>query len=307
MPRIIVPPIKTQGIKTKLVPWIKEYVQMNEGGRWVEPFMGSGVVGFNIKPDQAVFADSNPYIIAIYKGINGGEITSGKVRAFLEREGAILEEKGQDHYYHIRERFNSKHAPLDFLFLNRSCFNGMIRFNSKGGFNVPFNHKPERFSKAYVTKVVNQVKDIEKLCQLKQWDFVCQDFRETLKSVSRKDFIYCDPPYAGRHTDYFNAWGDAEDKELFELLSKTKARFMLSTWHSNQYRENEKITSYWSKFHLVTQNHFYHVGAKEKNRKPMLEALAMNYAVEEKEKKSYTKLNQAVQPQLFEKNNNYTT
>ena len=58
MARIIVPPIKTQGIKTKLVPWIQEHVQIPEGGKWVEPFMGSGVVGFNVKPERAIFSDT---------------------------------------------------------------------------------------------------------------------------------------------------------------------------------------------------------------------------------------------------------
>ncbi|NQT18298.1 MAG: DNA adenine methylase, partial [Planctomycetes bacterium] len=53
--------------------------------------------------------------------------------------------------------------------------------------------------------------------------------------------------------------------------------FILSTWHSNEYRENTFLQTLWSGFHVLTQEHFYHVGAKEVNRKPMLEALAMNF------------------------------
>jgi len=74
--------------------------------------------------------------------------------------GKKLSKNGQDYYYEVRTRFNERHNPLDFLFLSRAGFNGVIRFNRKGGFNVPFNHKAERFSKAYVTKVVNQVKAV---------------------------------------------------------------------------------------------------------------------------------------------------
>lgn len=304
MARIIVPPIKTQGIKTKLVPWIQEHVQIPEGGKWIEPFMGSGVVGFNIKPEKAIFSDSNPHIIQFYKDINSGKITAGIVRNFLEEEGAKLKEGGKEFYYEVRERFNEKHEPLDFLFLNRSCFNGMIRFNRKGGFNVPFGHKPERFSKSYVTKIVNQVKDVEELCRLNDWGFYCQDFEETFNSATEKDFIYCDPPYEGRHTDYFNGWGAEKDKKLFELLSETKAKFILSTWHSNEYRENQRIEEYWNNFHIITRDHFYYLGAKEKNRKPMLEALVMNTKPVERKQPAY-QVGHHVQPQLFEKSAEY--
>ena len=102
---------------------------MSEKSMWVEPFMGSGVVGFNVAPKTAVFADTNPHIIAFYNQIKEGEITACRVREFLEREGEILSQNGDVYYYEVRDRFNKNHAPLDFLFLNRSCFNGMIRFN----------------------------------------------------------------------------------------------------------------------------------------------------------------------------------
>jgi len=306
MARVIVPPIKTQGIKTKLVPWIQEHVQLEDGGTWLEPFMGSGVVGFNIKPEKAIFSDSNPHIIKFYQDVNAGKITAGIVRKFLEGEGAKLKERGKEFYYEVRERFNEKHEPLDFLFLNRSCFNGMIRFNRKGGFNVPFGHKPERFSKSYVTKIVNQVKDVEELCRLNDWGFYCQDFEDTFNSATEKDFIYCDPPYEGRHTDYFNGWDAEKDKKLFELLSETKAKFILSTWHSNEHRDNTRIDEYWSNFHIITREHFYHLGAKEKNRKPMLEALVMNTKPVERKQPAY-KVTHHVQPQLFEKSAEYKT
>ncbi len=306
MARIIVPPIKTQGIKTKLVPWIKDHTQMKGSGKWIEPFMGSGVVGFNIRPSKAVFSDNNPHIIKFYQEINSGKITAGIVRNFLEKEGAILKERGKEFYYEVRERFNDSHEPLDFLFLNRSCFNGMIRFNRKGGFNVPFNHKPERFAKSYVTKIVNQVKNVQELCKLNQWKFVCQDFEKTFKLAEKEDFIYCDPPYAGRHTDYFNSWDEEKDRELFNLLSRTKANFVLSTWHSNEYRENQRIKDYWSNFHIVTQSHFYHLGAKEKNRKPMLEALVMNNMPPQIPPSPY-RTERHIQAQLLEVSNKYET
>ncbi len=275
--KVFVPPIKSQGIKTKLVPRIREVVQWDENGRWIEPFMGTGVVGFNMRPKQAIFADSNPHIINFYIAISRGEITPAIVRAYLESEGRLLARQGADHYYRVRERFNQTHTPLDFLFLNRAGFNGMIRFNQKGGFNVPFNHKPNRFSQAYITKIVNQIQYVFDLCHLNDYTFVCQDFRETFKLMQADDFVYCDPPYAGRHVDYFNSWNAQDEADLFAALANCEGQFILSTWHSNQYRRNLTIPRLEEAYHVITHEHFYHVGAKETNRKPVLEALVSNY------------------------------
>ena len=136
--KVHVPPIKSQGIKTKLVPWIKSIVPDEFNGKWIEPFAGTGVVGFNMVPKHALMCDTNPHIINFYSAIKDGRITPEIVRKRLSEEGSLLQEKGDIHYYDIRERFNEKHEPLDFLFINRSGFNGMIRFNRKGGFNTPF-------------------------------------------------------------------------------------------------------------------------------------------------------------------------
>jgi DNA adenine methylase len=277
MHRILVPPIKCQGIKTKIVPLILANITTPEHGLWIEPFMGSGVVGMNARPPRALFADINPHIIAFYCAIKSKEITPDSARAFLEHEGQLLRERGEEHYYTVRKRFNNSGNPFDFLFLSRSCFNGMIRFNKKGKFNVPFCRKPERFSSAYVTKIVNQIARFSELIRFHDWMFRCQGFEETIACASQNDFIYCDPPYLGRHVDYFNSWCSGDEERLFYCLSKTKARFILSTWHSNRYRKNEYLDLFWSRFHVITKEHFYHVGAKEENRNSMLEALVMNF------------------------------
>lgn len=275
--KVLIPPIKCQGIKSKLVRWIAETLQWDNNGVWIEPFMGSVVVGFNLKPHKALFCDTNPHLITFYQGINNGTIHPIAVRQFLESEGSELAKHGADYYYEVRKRFNTEKSPLDFLFLNRACFNGLIRFNRKGEFNVPFGHKSERFSKAYITKIVNQVDWVAKRASLNDWTFLHQDFRVTLSRATEADFIYCDPPYAGRHTDYFNAWDRTHEKSLHASLKATQARFILSTWHSNEHRENPTIPTFWSEFNVITREHFYHVGAKESNRKPMLEALVTNF------------------------------
>ena len=130
MNKTYVPPIKSQGIKTKLVPWINSIIPDSFKGKWVEPFMGTGVVAFNVVPKSAIMCDTNPHLINFYIAVQKKEITPTKVKKFLQDEGRTLLKNGEEHFYRIRERFNDSHDPLDFLFLNRSCFNGMIRFNT---------------------------------------------------------------------------------------------------------------------------------------------------------------------------------
>jgi len=273
-----VPPLKCQGIKTRLTEWIKDHSTLENDGTWFEPFLGSGVVGFNVQPRRAIFADVNPHIINFYNAIREGKVTAGIAKEFLEHEGQNLESRGEGHYYEVRERFNEDFRPLDFLFLNRACFNGVMRFNKKGKYNVPFGHKPHRFSKAYVTKIANQIRYVSQAVSQYDWAFVCSDFRKVIPAAAENDFVYCDPPYLGRHVDYFNSWGEQEEQELYDLLSATAARFILSTWHSNRYRSNPAIEKYTYRFTILTREHFYHVGAKERNRNSMLEAIVLNYS-----------------------------
>ena len=276
--RIHVPPIKCQGIKTKLVPAILRSIDRDPDGLWIEPFLGSAVVALNVAPRRALLADSNPHLIRFYRALADGAIDGAKTRRFLEREGSRLASRGQDHYNRVRDRFNATGDPLDFLFLNRSCFNGLIRFNRHGRFNVPFGHKTQRFAPAYVTKIVNQVERFRAAVELFDWRFVCQDFQATIREATEGDFVYCDPPYVGRHVDYYDSWDERSERSLHAALDGTQARFMLSTWHSNEHRENRCLQTLWSRFTISTRQHFYHVGAREANRKPMLEALVTNYA-----------------------------
>jgi DNA adenine methylase len=302
--KIFVPPIKCQGIKTKLVSWIKETIVELEYSKWIEPFMGSGVVGFNVRPQNAVFADTNPHLINFYNAIKDEKITPIKAKIFLETEGEKLSKYGQKYYNEVRERFNQSFASLDFLFLNRSCFNGMIRFNSSGKYNVPFGHKPERFAKAYITKIINQIDYIYKAVKVLNWEFVCQDFRITLKKSQQNELIYCDPPYFGRHVDYFDSWNEKDEQDLYELLDTFNGKYILSTWHSNKYRNNDELSKY-NNNNILTKEHFYHLGASENNRNAMTEALVLNYFPVNNNKIEYTQ-NFNQQLQFLEPKNNYS-
>lgn len=273
--RVSVPPIKCQGIKTKLVPFILSSIKWDGAGRWIEPFIGSGVVLVNVAPPHAYLTDTNEHIIHLYRDIASGSLTPATVRAFLRREGAWLSQRGETHYYEVRERFNAQPSSLDFLFLNRACFNGVIRFNRKGKFNVPFCRKPDRFSQAYITKIANQVGNIARLMRGRDWVFEVADWQTTLDTVRDNDFVYADPPYYGRHTDYYNTWGKDEADSLFERLRNLPAGFALSTWKQNKYRSNPQLEGDMPGTTIKTKGHFYHVGAMEELRNAIEEALVI--------------------------------
>ena len=269
------PPIKTQGIKTKLAPFIAGQIRWDGAGRWVEPFLGSGAVLLNIGPQRALAADSCVPVIDFYRAVQDGRVTAAAVQSFLQDEGEQLRRKGAAHYYHIRERFNELGRPLDFLFVSRACFNGLLRFNRQGHFNTPFCKKPERFRPAYITKICNQVQWAGDAIKGRDWEFVVADWRDTLSGVGDGDFIYADPPYAGRYADYYNGWDEQDGYELAEALKAAPCRFLCSTWVENRFRRNERLWDWFGGYEIATFEHYYHLGATESLRHAMREGLVI--------------------------------
>ena len=289
MSKVVVPPIKSQGIKTKLVPWINDIILQSgidiENAKWIEPFFGTGVVGLNSPvKGRHIVGDSNPHLINLYNGIKDGRITEYNMREFLEREGKILENADEDGYTYYREvknRFNRDHSSFDFIFLSRAGFNGMMRFNKKGEWNIPFCQKPNRFAPAYISKICNQIAAVKRIIKKGEWEFLNQSYIDTINRAEAGDIIYCDPPYFGRYVDYYNGWTEDDEEALFEALANTPAHFILSTWHHNELRENEMMTCFWNQFNVATQEHFYHGGGHIENRHPMVEALVYNFDLHE--------------------------
>ena len=286
---VIIPPIKSQGIKTKLVPWINNLILtsgISLNTRWIEPFFGTGVVGFNSPvKGMHIVGDTNPHIINFYQQVQSGKITPYTMRTYLERESKLLEmadEDGYAHYRLVRSRFNQEHNPYDFIFLSRAGFNGMMRFNKSGDWNIPFCKKPGRFAPAYITKICNQIRSVAQIIRKEEWNFNNASFLETIAQAGEGDIIYCDPPYYGRYVDYYNGWTEKDEEELFHALSQTRAKFILSTWHHNDYRPNEMIKRFWHRFNVVTKEHFYHNGGKIENRHSMVEAMVFNFDLQER-------------------------
>lgn len=274
---MLVPPIKCQGKKTKLIKNIKELyskIKANDG-IYYEPFMGSGVVGFNIEPEKAIFSDNNPYIIGFYNSIKNKIINHQIVKAVLEESGLELKKNGKDYYNFIRDRFNTYGSYLDFLFLNRSCFNGLIRFNRDGKFNVPYCKKDDRFSQSYITKIVNQVKKVEELLDKHpDWEFRCCDWKESISEAKENDIIYFDPPYLGLFSTYYKEYDLQKEQELQEYMNNNCiSKWIYSSWKENSNKVNENILDLINKYESVNVDHRYQIGSKNEYRNKVVEIL----------------------------------
>ena len=186
--KILTPPLKWAGGKRWLTPIIKEIWFKEDYKRLVEPFVGGMAISLGIMPPKALLNDSNLHLINFYRWLQKG----------LTIE---LEFKNEsDYYYQCRSRFNSlienneadsKEAAELFYFLNKQGYNGLCRFNNKGGFNVPFGRY----------KRINAKKDLSNYySNIKNWNFLSGDFAEITIKIG--DFIYADPPYDVEFTKY---------------------------------------------------------------------------------------------------------
>lgn len=274
----VTPLIKSQGIKTKIIPYIKENFYLDDNSTWIEPFLGTGSVLLNVRPKNAIVNDTNIHIINLYKSIQNEIITPEYLEIYLDNERKNLEEYGSKHYYYIRDRFNNENCVYDFIFLSRCCFNGLMRFNKNGNFNAPFCKDINKLSKKRINFLINNLRKSQKIIKENNWKFLCQDWKNTLEYAKDNDLVYLDPPYSGRHTNYYNVWNDNETLKLHNYLYDFKnVKFMYSTWLKDNKRINDYVYNYFSNYNFIEIEHFYSVGSYVNYRNNITEVLILNY------------------------------
>lgn len=275
---MIIPPIKIQGKKTKIVPKIMEIADgiLNdhpEIDTWVEPFLGSGVVAFNCpgRIKKVIVNDINPHIIKFYKGVADGIITPDKIREVFNTHNQNLLKDGYDYYNQIKDRFNQSFDTMDFLFLTRTGFNGVMRFNNSGKWNVPFCKLNNRLSKNVIDDLASSVDELSRLFKSKEFIFYNKSFEEVIESAPENSIFYCDPPYYGLQVQYFKGWRKEDEIRLNEML-KDKM-FIYSTWLEDGIRENPMINEYWGGYEIEGKKHKYNVAEKAEKRNQVTEGL----------------------------------
>jgi len=217
--------------------------------KYCEPFIGSGAVFYHIMQNydiqESLIIDVNQELILAYQTIKKDVDSLIKSLSILEKKYlAKKQEERKDFFYETREAFNNNLEKIDFdqfsdtwieraqqlIFLNKTCFNGLFRVNSKGGFNVPFgDHKNPKICHSENLRNVSSV--------LQNTTIMRGDYSKSEDFIDENTFVYFDPPYRPLNkTSSFTSYSKFEftDEEqlklaaFFKSMDKKGARMVLS-------------------------------------------------------------------------------
>ncbi len=215
------PPLKWAGGKRWLVPHLAPLWEAHSERRYLEPFCGGLAAPLGLQPRRAVLNDLNPHLINFYVQVQRGL----KVRIEMRNDQRL--------FYRHRERFNdfvrkgeseTAEAAQIFYYLNRTCFNGLCRFNQSGAFNTPFGRHNS----------INYANDFSTLrTVIRNWTFTSTDVARLL--VEPEDFIYADPPYDVEFTTYSaGGFSWADQVRTAEWLAAHRGPVVLSNQATNR-------------------------------------------------------------------------
>lgn len=213
-----IPFLKWAGGKRWLTSVDLPALTTNLAGQYFEPFAGSAAIFFYLAPAKAVLSDTNDRLIETYQAIKDDW---QKVATELARHARL---HSKDYYYRVREQaLRTPHTrAAQFIYLNRTCWNGLYRVNLNGIFNVPIGTK---------TDVLLETDDFDLIAKrLTNTELHCSDFETQISKAGEGDFIFADPPYTVRHN--FNGFIKYNEKlfkwddqiRLARALAAAKAR-----------------------------------------------------------------------------------
>lgn len=185
--------------------------------KYIEPFVGGGSVFFHLNYPNSVISDVHKDLIDLYKSI--GEGYAPYIYEFMQKMS-----NDEETYYHIRDKMEII-TPLDnakrFYYQRKTCFRGMLRYNKKGAFNIPFG----RYKTINYNDLLN--KDYEQL--LSQTEIVNEGFEAIFERYNEDtNFMFLDPPYDSEFTDYgYCQFGKEHHKKLAELFKTTTIKCLM--------------------------------------------------------------------------------
>ena len=210
------PIVKWSGGKGDEISRFKQYLP-DEYDTYIEPFVGGGALFFHISPKKAVIADVHAELVDLYKSIKNNK--AGDIYKFMEEHP-----NDEETYYNVRDKM-----PYDtivenakrFFYLRKTCYRGMLRYNKKGKFNIPFG----RYKTCNFEILKND--DYRKL--LKNTKIYKTDFKEVFKNHNdENNFMFLDPPYDSEFTDYgYCQFGKKEHEELAQCFKETKIKCLM--------------------------------------------------------------------------------
>ena len=241
--------------------------------RYFEPFIGGGALFFELQPENAYISDMNEELINLYSVVrdNVYELISDLNKHEVSKE-YFLEIRNLDRTNEYKNLSNVQRASR-FIYLNRTCFNGLYRVNSQGQFNVPYgNYKNPRIVDE------NNLLNCSEL--LKNTEIKCADFSEILTKVKKGDFVYFDPPYVPlNETSSFTSYTkDGFDmdmqfklREVCDELNSMGVMFMLSN------SDTKFVNELYSKYEIKKVFASRAVNANAEGRGKITEVLVRNY------------------------------
>jgi len=271
------PFVKWAGGKRQIIKELMKYVP-EEYNCYYEPFIGGGALFFELAPKCAVINDSNSELMNVYK-VMCDEDKYGKMCKLLN---SYEVKNNEEFYYDLRnkDRDKEKFSKLsDYakaartIYLNKACFNGLYRVNSKGEFNVPYNKK---------TKVNTYDKEnllvVHMYLNMNNVKILNADFEEALKSAKKGDFVYIDPPYDQINASFTSyteeGFGKEEQKRLarvYKELDERGVNVMLSNHNT------PLINELYNDFNIHVIEAKRNINSKGTGRGKVEEVIVTNY------------------------------
>ncbi len=224
---------------------------------YIEPFIGGGAVYFSLvqkyNVKSAYISDINPEIVLTYKVVQKSvTLLIDYLKELSARYHALNQEAQKAFFYEIRDNYNSQRSNIDshkysedwvkisamFIFLNKTCFNGLFRTNKSGDFNVPHG----RYKNPTIVNEEN-LKAVSNALQIA--DIQLADFEQSIKAVRDNSFIYFDPPYrplskTSNFTSYSNfEFDDNQQKRLANFYKTLHSNYQVYLMLSNSDPKNE--------------------------------------------------------------------
>lgn len=213
------PVIKWSGSKRTVASQLGEFFL--PARTYYEPFVGGGAMMPFAKSEKGKAGDIIPELIALWNEIKHNP---QNVATEYELRWNRLQKEGYQVFYEIRDTFNKNKNPFDFLFLTRTCLNGMIRYNSAGEFNNSLHLTRPGIDPKRLASIINQWN-----FHLKKFNFLNADYRECLEDVKAGDFVFLDPPYGGTKSRYTKTPFSLPDLfHTLDLLNSKGVNWMLT-------------------------------------------------------------------------------